>query len=194
MYYFTRSNAALILIDHQVETMQLIKNLDVEQVERRTIGLAKMAKILGMPAVLTTLGEDQMRGPLIPGLEAILPEACAARIKRQGTINAWTDVRFKQAVEATGRKNLVMAGVTTDIALFFPCLDAVADGYRVQAVMDASGSSSELSEELARLRMRDVGVVLTSVNTLIAELAQDWSTPEGMELVGIIFQEILQSA
>lgn len=191
--YFTRDDSALVLIDHQVETMHLIKNLDVEQVKRYTLDLAKIAKILGLPTVLTTLSESRVRGPLIPGLEAILPEAYEARIRREGTVNAWADVRFRQAVESTGRKNLIMAGVTTGLSLVFPSIDAVAAGYRVQAVMDASGAVSELSEELARLRMREGGVVLTSTTTLIAELAKDWDTPEGAGLLEILFQEILQS-
>ena len=150
--YFTRNDSALVLIDHQVETMQLIKSLDAEQAKRHTLDLAKIARILKLPVVLTTLGEDQIRGPLIPGLEAILPEAYAARIQRIGTVNAWADDRFRQAVESTGRNNLIMAGATTGISLVFPSIDAVAAGYRVQAVMDASGSVSELTEELARLR------------------------------------------
>jgi len=192
LMYFTRDDSALILIDHQVEMMQLIHKRQAEQVKRYTLELAKMAKILGLPTVFTTIGEDLFRGPLIPGLDQILPEAVDARIKREGTISAWADSRFRQAVEATGRKNLIMAGVTTDTGLVFTSIEAVLSGFRVQAVMDASASASELSEEMARLRMRDAGVVLTSTHMLIAELAQSWNTPDGMELIGLLFQDILQ--
>jgi nicotinamidase-related amidase len=84
-----------------------------------------------------------------------------------------------------------MAGVTTDVCLVFPALSAVGDGYEVQAVMDASGSPYELSEEMSRRRMQDAGVVLTATNTVMAELAQDWSTPEGQQLIQLLFTEVL---
>ncbi len=84
-----------------------------------------------------------------------------------------------------------MAGVTTDVCLIFPAMDAAREGFNVQAVMDASGSPFELSEEMSRQRMRAAGVVLTATNTLIAELAQDWSTPEGQQLIQVLFQDIL---
>lgn len=132
-----------------------------------------------------------MQGPLLPELEEILPEAFAGRIKREGIVNAWTDPAFKAAVEATGRKNLIMAGVTTDVCLVFPAIDAVGECYAVQAVMDASGSPFELSEDMSRRRMQDAGVVLTATNTVIAELAQNWSTPEGQQLIQLLFAEVL---
>jgi nicotinamidase-related amidase len=188
---FTPQNSTLLLIDHQVGTMQLIKNIDVEQAKRMALALAKTARILGIPTILTSSQEDRMQGPLLPELEKILPEAFEARIKREGIVNAWTDANFKAAVEATGRKNLIMAGVTTDVCLVFPALSAVGDGYEVQAVMDASGSPYELSEEMSRRRMQDAGVVLTATNTVMAELAQDWSTPEGQQLIQLLFTEVL---
>jgi nicotinamidase-related amidase len=84
-----------------------------------------------------------------------------------------------------------MAGVTTDVCLVFPAISAVREGFNVQAVMDASGSPFDLSEEMSRRRMENEGVVLTATNTLMAELAQDWSRPEGGQLLGILFNEVL---
>lgn len=188
---FTPKNTALLLIDHQVGTMQLIKNIDVEQAKRMSLALAKAARILGIPTILTSSQEDRLQGPLLPELQEILPEAFAARIKREGIVNAWTDAAFKAAVQATGRKNLIMAGVTTDVCLVFPAIDAVGEGYNVQAVMDASGSPYELSEDMSRRRMQDAGVVLTATNTMIAELAQDWSTPTGQQLIQLLFTDVL---
>jgi len=188
---FTPQNSALLLIDHQVGTMQLIKNIDVEQAKRMSLALAKAARILGIPTVLTSSQEDRMQGPLLPELEEIIPEAFAGRVKREGVVNAWTDPAFKAAVEATGRKNLIMAGVTTDVCLVFPAIDAVGEGYAVQAVMDASGSPFELSEDMSRRRMQDAGVILTATNTVIAELAQNWSTADGQQLIQLLFSEVL---
>lgn len=188
---FTRENSALLLIDHQIGTMQLIRTMPFEDAKRFSLALAKAAKILDMPVVLTTSQEDRAQGPLLPELEQILPEAFAARVKRAGIVNAWDDPNFKAAVEATGRKNIVVAGVTTDVCLVFTAIDAVADGYRVQAVMDASGSPYELSEDMSRRRMEDAGVVLTATNTVIAELAQNWSTPQGQELIALLFSDVI---
>lgn len=188
---FTPENAALLLIDHQVGTMQLIKNIDVAQARRMTLALAKAATILGIPTVMTSSQEDRAQGPLMPELREIIPEAFEKRVKRAGIVNAWADAGFKAAVQATGRRNLIMAGVTTDVCLVFPAIDAVAEGHGVQAVMDASGSPFELSEDMARRRMERAGVVLTATNTVIAELAQSWGTPTGQRLIQLLFTEVL---
>jgi nicotinamidase-related amidase len=188
---FTSTDSALLLIDHQIGTMKLIKNIPLDVVKRNILALAKTAKILGVPVVLTSSQEENVQGPLLPELERVLPEAFAARIRRAGIVNAWNDPNFKKAVEATGRRNLIMAGVTTDVCLVYPAISACREGYQVQAVMDASGSPYELSEDMSRRRMEREGVVLTATNTLMAELAQDWSRPEGGQLLGILFQEVL---
>jgi len=186
----TADNSALLLIDHQVGTMQLIKNIDKDLAAKQSIALAKMAKILNMSVVITSSQEDRAQGPILPGIAQILPEAHAARVKRPGVVNAWAYPDFHKAVLATGRKNLIMAGVTTDVCLIFPAIDAAKEGFGVQAVMDASGSPSILSEEFSRQRMHDAGVVLTATNTLMAEIAQDWSTPTGQQLIGLLFSDV----
>ena len=188
---FSSADSAMLLIDHQVGTMKLIKNIPLDMVKRNTLALAKTAKILNIPVILTSSQEQNVQGPLLPELEQILPEAFAARIQRAGIVNAWSDPQFKKAVEATGRRNLIMAGVTTDVCLVYPAISARREGYQVQAVIDASGSPYELSEDMSRRRMEREGVVLTATNTLMAELAQDWSRPEGGQLLGILFQEVL---
>ncbi|UXS03254.1 isochorismatase family protein [Agrobacterium tumefaciens] len=188
---FTAENSALLLIDHQVGTMQLIKNIDVAQAKRMSLALAKAASILGIPTILTSSQEERLQGPLLPELQEILPVEFENRVKREGIVNAWTDTNFKAAVEATGRKNLIMAGVTTDVCLVFPAIDAVGEGYNVQAVMDASGSPYELSEDMSRRRMQDAGVILTATNTMIAELAQNWGSENGQKLIQLLFTEVL---
>ena len=188
---FTAENAALLLIDHQVGTMQWIKTLPLEVVKRHTLALAKTAHLLHIPIVLTSSQEENVQGPLMPELQEIVPEAFAARIKRAGIVNAWEDPNFKQAVAATQRTHFIMAGVTTDVCLVFPAISACLEGYKVQAVLDASGSPFDISEDMARRRMERAGVVLTATNTLIAELAQDWSRPEGEQLVQVLVQEVL---
>ena len=188
---YTPADSALLLIDHQTGTMQLIKNIPLEVAKRNAIALAKTAKILNIPVVLTSSQEQNLQGPLLPELEQILSDAFAARVQRAGIVNAWNDPNFVAAVKQTGRKNLIMAGVTTDVCLVFPAISAVREGFNVQAVTDASGSPFDISEEMSRRRMENEGVVLTATNTLMAELAQDWSRPEGGQLLGILFNEVL---
>jgi nicotinamidase-related amidase len=188
---FTPEDTAMLLIDHQIGTMQLIKNIPLDVVKRHTLALAKTAKILNIPVVLTSSQEENVQGSLLSELQEIVPEAFATRVKRAGIVNAWTDSNFKDAVAATGRKNLIMAGVTTSVCLVFPAINAVQAGYNVQAVMDASGSPSDLAEEMSRRRMEKAGVVLTATDTVMAELAQDWSTPTGQQIIQVLFQNVL---
>jgi len=183
---FTPENSALVLIDYQVGTLQLIRNNSSDQSLRNAVMLAKAAKAYGMPIVLTTSQEDHIQGPLAPALEHVSPEAYKNRVQRVGIVNAWADQKFSAAVEATGRKKLIMGGVTTDICLIFPSISAVQAGFDVQAVIDASGSSYEMQEEMSRRRMERAGVVLTTTNTIIAELVQDWSSPQGSQLVMLL--------
>jgi nicotinamidase-related amidase len=183
---FTPENSALVLIDYQVGTLQLIKTMSSDESLRNAVMLSKAAKAFDMPVILTTSQEDKIQGPLAPALQTVLPDAYKHRVIRTGIVNAWTDDNFSAAVKATGRKKLIMGGVTTDICLIFPSMSAVQEGFEVQAVIDASGSAYPAQEEMSRRRMERAGVVLTTTNTLIAELVQDWSSKEGSELVKLL--------
>jgi nicotinamidase-related amidase len=131
MTIFTPQDSALLLIDRQVGTMQLVKNIPYEVVKQNAIALAKTAKILNIPVILTSSQEGNMQGALLPELQEILPAAFAARVQREGIVNAWNDPNFSAAVAATGRKNLIMAGVTTSVCLVYPALSAIEAGYNV---------------------------------------------------------------
>ena len=187
---FTPDNCALVLIDHQVGTLQFVHTMSPETSLQNAIMLAKAAKAYGMPVVLTTSQEDHPQGPTAPALQEALPEAYKNRVKRTGIVNAWADPNFSAAVRATGRKKLIMAAVTTDICLIFPAISAVQEGFEVLAVLDASGSSFDVQEELARRRMATAGVMLTTTNTAIAELVQDWSTTQGSQLIQLLMASV----
>ncbi len=183
-------DCALLLIDQQVGTMQLIRNIDRNLAAAQAVTLAEMASILGIPTIITSSQEDHAQGPIMLEIAAILPDTFAARVRRGGVVTAWPYSDFRQAVEATGRRTLLMADVTTDVWLIFPAIDAANEGYRVQAIIDASGSPSELSEMMSRERMEAAGVVLTATNTLIAELAQNWSSQRGTALIQLLFSDV----
>jgi nicotinamidase-related amidase len=142
--------------------LQFIHNMSPDESLRNAVMLAKAAKAYGMPVVLTSSQEEHIQGPIAPALQQLLPEAYNNRIKRVGIVNAWADPNFSGAVRVTGRKHVIMGGVTTDMCLIFPSISAVQEGFSVLAVMDASGSSYEVQENLARSRMERAGVDLSS--------------------------------
>jgi nicotinamidase-related amidase len=188
--YFKPETSALLLIDHQIGTMQLIKNLPLEQVRRHTLALAKLARLLAMPVVLTSSQEERFQGLLMPELAKLLPAEYESRVKRQGIANAWDDAAFVSAVKATGRQNLIMAGVTTDVCVVFPAISALAEGFRVQVVLDAGGSPFEMSEAMAQRRMAAAGVILTTTITAFAELVGDWTRGDGKPQA-LLFEDVL---
>ena len=142
-------DAAMLLIDHQVGTMGWVRSIELEEMKSNARALAKTAKELDMPVVLTSSMEDQAQGPLFPELEEILPEAYAQRIKRGGIVNCWEDPEYSAAAKKSGRKTLIVAGVTTDVCLAPPAISMLEDGYRVIAVVDASGSPTKMSDDIA---------------------------------------------
>lgn len=185
---FSADNAALLLIDHQVGTMSWVKSIPFEEMKRNALMLAKVAGIYKLPVVLTSSMEEYAQGPLLDELAQILPEAFAARVKRIGIVNAMDDANFAAAVKATGRKKLIIGGVTNDVCTVFPALSLVREGFEVQVVADAGGSPSKLSDDIALRRMERGGVTLTSTNQLVAELVGNWTTPEGSQAVQIIME------
>ncbi|MCD9616009.1 isochorismatase family protein [Chryseobacterium gleum] len=183
---FNPENAAILLIDHQVGTMAWTHSHDINLVKQNAIKLAKIAKALNLPVILTSSMEDHVQGPLIPELQEILPEAYEARIKRPGIVNAMHHEGFNEAVKALGRKKLFVAGVTTEICVTFPVLQMLDEGYEVQVSADASASYTQYGDNLALERMRQAGAIITTVDQIISELAIDWTSPNGGKLVGIL--------
>jgi nicotinamidase-related amidase len=153
----TIDNAALVLIDHQTGTMLMgIEDIDQVNLINNTKFLAETAAKLDIPTVLTASNEDGPTGPLIPDLQELIPNA---KYVGRNNLNAWHDNNFVKAIEATGRQKLIMAGISTDVCLTFPAIAAVAAGYDVFAVIDASGTWSLLAQQTAISRMSQAGIV-----------------------------------
>jgi nicotinamidase-related amidase len=189
---FTVENAAMLLIDHQVGTIKLATSTPYDEIVRNTRALARTAVEAGMPLLLTSSQEEHFQGPLLPDLKEIAPDAYAARIKRPGVVDCWLYPPFREAVEAFERNKLVMAGLTNDVCIVYPAISAVEDGYDVQVVVDAGGSPTKAADDASLRRMEAAGVVLTSTNQLMAELAMDWASPGGQAIQTIMYQEVLQ--
>lgn len=179
---FSPDDSALILVDHQAGIMQLVHDYPPAEFRNNVIALAKLGRIFNMPTVLTTSYSQGPNGPFLPEIVRMHPDA--PLIDRPGIISAWHDPNFVAAVKKTGRKNLIMAGVTVDVCLAFAALQAVDAGYKnVYGVIDASGGYEVTISENAVARMRDHGIVLLNWTTIAAELQRNWTLPTGQEMV-----------
>ena len=188
---FSVHDVAILLIDHQQGTIKLARDLPHDVIVQNTRALARTAKETRMPLVLTSSMETEFQGLLLDDFQAIAPEAYEQRVKRPGMVDCWEYEDYKQAVKATGRKKLIMAGLTNDVCIVYPAISAVEDGYEVQVVVDAGGSPTTLADETALRKMEKHGVTLTSTNQVMAELAISWSYDFGKTIQTIMYEEIL---
>ncbi|AFY75072.1 nicotinamidase-like amidase [Synechococcus sp. PCC 7502] len=188
---FTVENAAMLLIDHQQGTIKLARNLPYAEIVQNTRALARTAVETEMPLILTSSMETNFQGLLLDDIQKIAPDAYEKRIKRPGVVDAWEYEDFKKAVESTGKKKLIMAGLTNDVCIVYPAISAVEDGYEVQVVVDAGGSPTTLADETSLRRMEKHGVTLTSTNQVMAELAVSWSEDFGQKIQAIMYEEVL---
>jgi nicotinamidase-related amidase len=187
MERITRQNSAVCLIDHQVGLLSGVRDITIDELKHNVVGLAKAARILGIRTIASTTAKGVFWGPTFPELVAVLDTKTYPIIDRM-TMNAWDDPHFVKAVEATGRKNPIMAGVTIDVCLAFAAMQAVDAGYNVYGVVDASGALDVTTRELAIARMKDHGITPISWTTVAAELQRDWSVPTGQDL-GRVFHD-----
>lgn len=167
-----KNNAAVLLVDHQAGLLSLVRDIEPERFNNNVLALADAAKYFGLPTILTTSFEDGPNGPLIPELKALFPDA--PYIARPGQINAWDNADFVDAVKATGRKQLLIAGVVTEVCVAFPALSALAEGYEVFVVTDASGTFNEIARDSAWNRMSSAGAQLINWFGVACELHRDW--------------------
>jgi nicotinamidase-related amidase len=188
---FAIKNAVMLLIDHQQGTIKLARNLPREEIVQNTRALARTAIETKMPLILTSSMEDHFQGLLLDDLQKIAPAAYEKRVKRPGVVDCWEYENYKNAVLATGRKKLIMAGLTNDVCVVFPAISAVEDGFEVQVVVDAGGSPTSIADETAIRRMEKHGVTLTSTNQVMAELANSWSEGTGQPIQTIMYEEVL---
>jgi nicotinamidase-related amidase len=172
-HLLTPQNAAFIIIDYQPVQVNSIASMDRQLLINNIVGTAKTAVAFGLPIVHTTVNVTSgINKPTIPQLRHVLANHPP---HDRTTINSWEDVEFRQAVEATGRKKLVMTALWTEACLTFPALDALAAGYEVYVVADAVGGTSRTAHEMALRRIEQAGGKLISLTQLLCELQRDWS-------------------
>src|SRR6202007_1215277 len=177
----TSENAALILIDHQVGLMTGVRDYSTGELKHNVIGLAKGAKALKLPIVVTTTGRDSMWGPTFPELVEALPDV---PIIDRSSVNAFDDPKVARAITATGRKKLIFAGISLEVCAAFPAMTAIGMGFAAYVAVDASGTFSETKRQAGLLRMMQAGVIVSDYTTLMVEILKDNARPEAGEVYG----------
>ncbi len=167
-----KNDAAVLLVDHQTGLTNLVKDFSPDDFKNNVLALADCAKYFKLPTILTTSFEDGPNGPLVPELKELFPDAPC--IARPGQINAWDNEDFVKAVKATGKKQLIIAGIVTEVCVTFPALAAIEAGYDVFVIADASGTFNHTTREAAWSRMESAGVQLLTWFAAAGELHRDW--------------------
>ncbi|MDP2314720.1 MAG: isochorismate family cysteine hydrolase YcaC [Pseudomonadota bacterium] len=178
----SRTDAALVFMDHQSGLFNLVRDYSPDEFRNNVLALADLGKLYDLPTVLTTSFEEGPNGPMMPELRAVFPNA--PYIPRPGQINAWDNDDFVKAVRATGRKQLLLAGIVTDVCVAFPALSAIEAGFQVFVVTDASGTFNEMTRQAAWARMAAAGVELVNWFAVACELQRDWRDKgEGLSML-----------
>ena len=167
-----KDNAAVLLVDHQTGLLSLVRDIDPDKFKNNVLALAAAAKYFNLPTILTTSFEQGPNGPLVPELKAMFPDA--PYIARPGQINAWDNEDFVKAVKATGKKQLIIAGVVTEVCVAFPTLSALAEDFDVFVITDASGTFNQITRDAAWNRMSTAGAQLMTWFGAAGELHRDW--------------------
>lgn len=172
----TPDNCVITQIDLQPQMLFGVSNFDRQLVINNNVALAKAARIFGVPYVLTSVETQGFSGQTWPQILAVNPDA---RPIERTSMNSWDDQGYVNAIKQTGRKKIVMSGITTDVCVAFATLSALDAGYEVYVVVDASGSMSDATQQAALMRMQDAGAIIGTWFALSCELLEDWRNPAG---------------
>lgn len=182
-----KDDAVVLLVDHQAGLLSLVRDIDPDKFKNNVLALAESAKYFNLPTILTTSFEEGPNGPLMLELVEMFPDA--PYIARPGQINAWDNEDFVNAIKATGRKQLIIAGVVTEVCVAFPALSALAEDFDVFVVTDASGTFNQITRDAAWDRMSSQGAQLMSWFGVACELHRDWRND--VEGLGALFTKYI---
>ncbi|HEV7451540.1 MAG TPA: isochorismatase family protein [Pseudonocardiaceae bacterium] len=167
----TTDNAAVLLVDHQVGLISGVRDIPLAELKHNVASLAKAAQVLGLPTIVTTTAADSMWGPLIPELRAVLPED--QHVIDRSTVNAWHDNRVRDAIKATGRTKMIIAGISLEVCAALPAIAATGEGYDAYVAVDASGTFWDAKRQAGIARMQQAGVIVTDYSTTMVEILAD---------------------
>ena len=177
------ADTLVLLLDHQNGLFQTVKDISVAELRTNTVILMKVAKLMKIPVITTASVPDGPNGPLMHEIQQYAPDAIY--VPRKGEISAWDNEDFVKTVRNTGRKTLIIAGVWTSVCVTFPALQAKAEGYKVYAVMDASGDPSEMTSRVTLARLTLAGIIPMSTNMVFCELQRTWNRPDAADFAAL---------
>ena len=180
------ADSVLVLVDYNRNLMDMTNTMDMAALRNNAVALMKLGTVFGLPTIV--LGEEnEYYGEFMPEIRQIHPQA--PNILRPAP-SGWSAPEFRDAVAATGRRTLLLGGISTDNCVSLTSFDAIRDGYRAVVVVDASATGNPLVEQVSLQRLAQAGATLTAWVQLGAELLESWATPEGEQLAQV-FQEHL---
>jgi len=177
------TDSVMLLIDHQSGLFQTVGDMPMPELRQRAAALAKIASLANIPVITTASVPQGPNGPLIPEIHQNAPH-----VARKGEINAWDNPDFVNAVKATGKKTLIIAGTITSVCMAFPAISAVAEGYKVFAVIDASGTYTKMAEEITLARVVQAGVVPMDTAAVASEIQKTWNREDAQEWAQVYTQ------
>lgn len=175
----SRQDAVLLLVDHQVGLFTGVRDISVTELKHNVVAMAKAARALGIPVIITATMPDGLWGPTIPELTDAVPDV---PVIVRTVINAWDDPQVRAAIQKTGRKQLLVAGVSLEVCASLPALSASAAGYDARVLLDASGTFSEAKRTAGLQRLATAGIPVTDFATAAVEMLRDNADPQAAQV------------
>lgn len=183
------NDAVLLLLDHQSGLFQCVKDIELPVLRSNVVALAKLSYLAKIPTFTTASVPDGPNGPLIPEIHKFNPNAIY--IPRTGQINAWDNPVWVKAIEKTKRKTLLIAGTLTSVCMAYPVLSALTEGYKVFAIIDASGNWNSMATDITIARVTQAGAIPIDTFAVFGEIMSTWNRPDAMDFAAIMVEHLL---
>jgi nicotinamidase-related amidase len=172
---YTPQDSVVVFIDHQPQMTFGVANIDRASLMNNVTLLAKVAKEFKVPVILTAVETESFSGYVWPQLLDVFP---GQEIVERTSMNAWDDTGFRKAIEATGKKNIILTGLWTEVCVTWPAISMLAEGYNIYVVEDCCGATSIAAQEAALSRMVQAGAIRLTTIPALLEWQRDWAKKE----------------
>ena len=181
---FTAEDTAIVFIDHQPQMSFGVDHIDKASLQNNVVLLAKLAKIFNIPAVLTAVETESFSGYIWPQLLDVFE---GQKVIERTSMNSWDSEEFREAIKATGKKNIIMTGLWTEVCVTWPAIEMLGEGYNIFVVVDCCGGTSQAAHDAALSRMTQAGAVRLTAIPAALEWQRDWANREHYdELMGVM--------